>query len=38
VSGPTYRMSTELLPEIAQHAIAAAAEISRRLGYRPPLG
>jgi DNA-binding IclR family transcriptional regulator len=38
VSGPTYRMSTDLLPELAQHAIAAAAEISRRLGYRPRLG
>jgi DNA-binding IclR family transcriptional regulator len=38
VSGPTYRMSTDQLPELAQHAIAAAAEISRRLGYRPPRG
>jgi DNA-binding IclR family transcriptional regulator len=38
VSGPTYRMSTDLLPELAQHALAATAEISRRLGYRPPRG
>jgi DNA-binding IclR family transcriptional regulator len=38
VSGPTYRMSTDQLPELAQDAIAAAAEISRRLGYRPPRG
>jgi DNA-binding IclR family transcriptional regulator len=36
VSGPMYRMSTELLPELAARAVTAAAEISRRLGYRPP--
>jgi DNA-binding IclR family transcriptional regulator len=38
VSGPTYRMSSDLLPEIAKSAVAAADEISRRLGYRAPLG
>lgn len=38
VSGPTYRMSSARLPELAERAVAAAEEISRRLGYRPPLG
>jgi DNA-binding IclR family transcriptional regulator len=38
MSGPTYRMSRDVMPELAARVVAAAAEISRRLGYRPPLG
>jgi DNA-binding IclR family transcriptional regulator len=38
MSGPTYRMSSDVMPELAARVVAAAAEISRRLGYRPPLG
>ncbi|MGW0734920.1 IclR family transcriptional regulator [Streptomyces sp. NPDC002851] len=33
VSGPVYRLTEERLPELAKRAAAAAAELSRRLGY-----
>ena len=33
VSGPSYRMETERIPDVALAAIDAAAEISRRLGF-----
>ncbi|MFJ8231268.1 IclR family transcriptional regulator [Streptomyces sp. NPDC094448] len=33
VSGPAYRLRTELLPEIAERVVAVAALLSRRLGY-----
>ncbi len=33
VSGPSYRLEVEHLPEVATAVIAAAAEISRRLGF-----
>lgn len=36
VSGPAFRMTARDLPRIGQVAIRAAAEVSRRLGYRPP--
>jgi IclR family KDG regulon transcriptional repressor len=36
VSGPAQRVSVEREPEIAARVTAAAGEISRRLGYRPP--
>src|SRR6185437_8442743 len=32
-SGPTFRLSAERLPEVAEEVRAAAAEISRRLGW-----
>lgn len=32
-SGPTFRISPENLPELAEHVLAAAAEISQRHGY-----
>jgi DNA-binding IclR family transcriptional regulator len=35
-SGPSYRLSSELLPAVAGRVAAAAADISRRLGYRAP--
>lgn len=38
LSGPSYRMRTERLAELAAAVVAAAAEISRRLGYREPIG
>lgn len=34
VAGPTYRLSPDLLPEVAVTVIQAAAAISRRMGYR----
>lgn len=37
-SGPSYRLASELLPEVAGRVIVAAADISRRLGYRAPAG
>ena len=33
ISGPSYRLSAESFPDVAQHVVAAAAEISARLGY-----
>ncbi|TVR35119.1 MAG: IclR family transcriptional regulator [Nitriliruptor sp.] len=33
VSGPSYRLEVERMPEVATAVIAAAAEISRRLGF-----
>ncbi|MER6716017.1 MULTISPECIES: IclR family transcriptional regulator [unclassified Streptomyces] len=33
VSGPVYRLSPERLPEVAKRTEAAAAELSRRMGY-----
>ncbi|MFI6372913.1 IclR family transcriptional regulator [Streptomyces sp. NPDC050546] len=33
VSGPVYRLSQERLPEVAKRTEAAAAELSRRMGY-----
>ncbi|MFK0295668.1 IclR family transcriptional regulator [Streptomyces sp. NPDC090442] len=33
VSGPAYRMAPDRLPELAKAAVAAAADLSRRLGY-----
>ncbi|WP_320780627.1 IclR family transcriptional regulator [Streptomyces sp. CRN 30] len=33
VSGPVYRLSPERLPELAERAVAAGTELSRRLGY-----
>lgn len=33
ISGPSYRLEVERMPEVAIAAIAAAAEISRRLGF-----
>ncbi|MGW5134892.1 IclR family transcriptional regulator [Streptomyces sp. NPDC004135] len=33
VSGPVYRLSPERLPDIAKRTEAAAAELSRRMGY-----
>jgi len=33
VSGPSYRLEVERMPEVASTTIAAAAEISRRLGF-----
>ncbi|MEU3713533.1 IclR family transcriptional regulator [Streptomyces catenulae] len=33
VSGPAYRMSRALLPELAQRAVEAAADLSRRMGH-----
>ncbi len=36
VSGPSYRMPPERVPAIAATVIGAAADISRRLGYREP--
>lgn len=33
VSGPSYRLEVERMPEVATALIAAAAEISRRLGF-----
>ncbi len=32
-SGPTFRMNEDTLPELAEHVLAAAAEISQRHGY-----
>ncbi len=33
VSGPSYRLTPESFPEVARHVVAAAAEISGRLGH-----
>jgi DNA-binding IclR family transcriptional regulator len=33
VSGPVYRLSPDRLPELAKRALAAGAELSRRMGY-----
>lgn len=33
VSGPVYRMSADRLPELSERAVAAGAELSRRMGY-----
>ncbi|MGI5467310.1 IclR family transcriptional regulator [Streptomyces sp. CA-132043] len=33
VSGPAYRMEEELLPELAERAVKAAAELSRAMGF-----
>lgn len=38
VSGPSYRLTEELLPAAAARVQAAAAEISYRLGYQDPAG
>jgi len=35
VSGPAFRLPDEQLPEVARHVMAAAAAISRDLGYVP---
>ena len=32
-SGPTFRMNEDTLPQIAEHVVTAAAEISQRHGY-----
>jgi IclR family acetate operon transcriptional repressor len=32
-SGPTFRINEKTLPELAEHVLAAAAEISQRHGY-----
>jgi DNA-binding IclR family transcriptional regulator len=34
-SGPSYRLASDQLPRVAKRVVAAAAEISSRLGYRP---
>jgi IclR family acetate operon transcriptional repressor len=36
VAGPTYRMTAERLREYGPEVVAAAAELSRRLGWREP--
>jgi DNA-binding IclR family transcriptional regulator len=33
ISGPSYRVSAESFPDVARHVVAAAVEISARLGY-----
>ncbi|MDQ1043795.1 IclR family transcriptional regulator [Streptomyces sp. V4I2] len=33
VSGPVYRLTSDLLPELAKRAVEAGAELSRRMGY-----
>ncbi|MET8815474.1 IclR family transcriptional regulator [Streptomyces sp. NPDC004549] len=33
VSGPVYRLNADRLPEVAKRAVAAGAELSRRMGY-----
>ncbi|MGV9428059.1 IclR family transcriptional regulator [Streptomyces sp. NPDC003656] len=33
VSGPVYRLHADRLPEVAKRAVAAGAELSRRMGY-----
>nr|WP_202515104.1 IclR family transcriptional regulator [Streptomyces sp. SID161] len=33
VSGPVYRLNADRLPEVAKRTVAAAAELSRRMGY-----
>ncbi|MGW4302479.1 IclR family transcriptional regulator [Streptomyces sp. NPDC004376] len=33
VSGPVYRLHADRLPEVAKRAVAASAELSRRMGY-----
>ncbi|MET7700595.1 IclR family transcriptional regulator [Streptomyces sp. NPDC005485] len=33
VSGPVYRLSADRLPELAKRTVAAAADLSRRMGY-----
>jgi len=33
VSGPTFRITEDTLPDLAEHVLAAAAEISQRHGY-----
>jgi DNA-binding IclR family transcriptional regulator len=33
VSGPSFRITDETLPDLADHVVAAAAEISQRHGY-----
>jgi DNA-binding IclR family transcriptional regulator len=32
-TGPTFRINEETLPDLAEHVLAAAAEISQRHGY-----
>ena len=34
-AGPTYRLSPERLPQVAATVVAAADEVSTRMGYRP---
>ena len=36
VSGPTFRLNEETIPDVAKHVLAAAAEISQRNGYPKP--
>ena len=36
VSGPTYRINEETIPQVAHHVLSAAAEISERNGYPKP--
>jgi DNA-binding IclR family transcriptional regulator len=38
VSGPTHRLTTSESPALVQLTCAAAADLSRRLGYRTPIG
>jgi hypothetical protein len=38
VSGPTHRLTTGESPALVQLTCAAAADLSRRLGYRTPIG
>jgi DNA-binding IclR family transcriptional regulator len=33
VSGPAYRLAPESFPEVAERVIAAAAEVSTRMGF-----
>jgi len=36
VSGPTFRLNEDTIPDVAKHVLAAAAEISQRNGYPKP--
>jgi DNA-binding IclR family transcriptional regulator len=36
VSGPTFRLNEDTIPGVAEHVLAAAAEISQRNGYHKP--
>ena len=36
VSGPTFRLNQDTIPDVAAHVLAAAAEISQRNGYPKP--
>lgn len=36
VSGPTFRLNEDTIPDVAKHVLASAAEISQRNGYSKP--